>query len=186
MITIIDNFISTTSMWLMAITLSAISILQGGCVASPDEIDGDDVDREGAVEEQLTAGEPIVEPMGASCTGGCSETVNQSAYSVFVAKNWCWSSGTTASTTTSDPYCSSSSQRKWISPGNQTPAGEDWDTFRVDAGWCYKVRFEEWEWYGLHVWTVTYNRAGQSSPFWVKVENNATAYVTKQAYGTCP
>ena len=70
--------------------------------------------------------------------------------------------------------------------GNQTPVGQDWDTFRVDAGWCYVVRFEEWEWYGLHMWTVIYNRIGQSRPFWVKVENNATAYVTKQADGGCP
>jgi len=43
--------------------------------------------------------------------------------------------------------------------------GQDWDTFRVDAGWCYVVRFEEWEWYGLHMWTVIYNRIGQSRPF---------------------
>jgi len=181
MVTITGNRTSATSVWLIIIALGTASVLQGGCVASPDESDSEGSEQEVTVDEQLTD----VEPKGASCTGVCSETVNESPYSVYVAKNWCWS-GTTGSTTTLDPYCSSSSQRKWITSGNQTPPGEDWDTFRVDAGWCYKVRFEEWEWYGLHVWTVPYNRVGQSSPFWVKVENNATAYVTQQAFDRCP
>ncbi|MED7827255.1 hypothetical protein [Streptomyces chiangmaiensis] len=124
---------------------------------------------------------------GPNCTlGFCSHTSNDSNLSVYIAKNWCWSTGTTGSATTSDPYCSSSSERMWISPGQDSPSGQDWDTFRVDAGWCYSVKFTEAEWYGLHEWWVTYNRVGQSTPFWVKVENNAIASVRAQRYGSCP
>jgi hypothetical protein len=129
-----------------------------------------------------------VEAASTSCALGvlCSATENNSAYSVYIARNWCWNSGTTASSTTSDPSCSSSSDRRWIVPRQSSPSGEDWDTFRVDAGWCYRVHFAEAEWYGLHEWDVTYNRAGQSTPVWVKVEDNAIAIVESQRSGSCP
>lgn len=53
-------------------------------------------------------------------------------------------------------------------------------------GLVLPVHFAEAEWYGLHEWDVTYNRAGQSTPFWVKVENNALAIVAVHRYGSCP
>jgi len=121
---------------------------------------------------------------GASCTGGCSETVNQSAYSVLAFRNWC-TSGSTGSSTTTQPTCTVdgvAQQWSWISPGNQTPSGQDWDGFRVDAGWCYNVTFYSYI-YGFS-WR-TYNRVG-ASHLYVKVSNDATAYVTAQRYGSCP
>lgn len=54
---------------------------------------------------------------------------------------------------------------------------------RVDAGWCYKIKFINW--WGK-VWTVTYNRIGLSSPTYVKVEDASYAEVQAQSASSCP
>lgn len=111
----------------------------------------------------------------------CSSIINHSTLGVYIAQDWCWS-GTTGSSRTEDPYCSSSSERKWLNPGAGTAMGEDWDTFRVDAGYCYKVQFN----LPYDTWTQYYNQSGTSTHRWVKVEDHANAYIKAQKYGSCP
>jgi hypothetical protein len=111
---------------------------------------------------------------------GCSTTVNHSSLGVLAVRDWTCSSGTTGTASTG---CVSLSHTKWISGnGGTTPSGEDWDAFRVDAGYCYKV------WFRLPYknWTMTYNRSGMTTPVYVKVENHGQAYVLDQRYGSCP
>lgn len=124
---------------------------------------------------------------GSGCVlGECSTTFNQSSASVWVAKDWCWNEGTTGSSKTDDPYCSDSTERRWIAAyTGRTPSGQDWDTFRVDAGFCYQVHFLEHEFWGSEAWDVTYNQVNKGH-LWVKVETNAIAFVRSQAYGRCP
>ncbi|GGX76365.1 hypothetical protein [Streptomyces fructofermentans] len=122
---------------------------------------------------------------GASCSlAGCSETVNQSDLSVYAARNWCIAGSDTGATTTTTPTCSSdgvAQATRWVTAGTQTPSGQDWDTFRVDAGFCYKVSFKS----PIDTdFTKTYDRRGTSA-VWVKVEDDYTAYVTSQKTATC-
>ncbi|MFB7919535.1 hypothetical protein [Streptomyces sp. NPDC056061] len=59
----------------------------------------------------------------------------------------------------------------------------DWDTFQVDAHWCYNVWFD-----GpgpLYLWR-TYSQAKSSKDAWVKVSNGYIAHVWAQKYGSCP
>ncbi|MEV7684117.1 hypothetical protein AB0O64_37110 [Streptomyces sp. NPDC088341] len=98
---------------------------------------------------------------------GCSETINQSAYSVYVARDWCDGVG-----------ACSGSPTDWLAPGERTPDGQDWDTFRVDPGWCYRVNFNP----GL---TRTYDRRGSSTGLWVKVSNPEEAVVEFQSRSSC-
>ncbi|MFF4648896.1 hypothetical protein [Streptomyces sp. NPDC001380] len=115
---------------------------------------------------------------GSSCTIVCSETVNQSSYSATAVRDWTCSSGSTGTASTG---CVSLTYTKSLAPWTQTPAGQDWDAFRVDAGWCYKVQFTDL----VHSWTTSYNRSGLSAVY-VKVSNDATAYIKAQKYGSCP
>lgn len=62
----------------------------------------------------------------------------------------------------------------------------DWDTFRVDAGWCYKVT-----WYTLNqnlqyipYWWSTYDQVGKGD-LWKKVSNNELAKITSQSSSHC-
>jgi hypothetical protein len=107
----------------------------------------------------------------------CSKTTNSSGGSVFVVKSWTCSGGSTGSSSTG---CAGGETR-WISNGDSTPAFEDWDVFRVDAGWCYRVRFmipyKDWE--------VTYDRRGQGAHLYVKVEDHATAIIKSQSTSFC-
>ncbi|MDH2425509.1 hypothetical protein [Sphaerisporangium sp. TRM90804] len=118
---------------------------------------------------------------GPSCTAGiyCSQTRNQSTLGVLAIRNWTCSSGTTGTASTG---CVSLGVTEWINPGYRTNDGEDWDAFRVDAGYCYKVRFTV----PGKDWTVNFNRSGMSTPVYVKVENYGTAFVRAQKYGSCP
>jgi hypothetical protein len=121
---------------------------------------------------------------GASCSGGCSRTVNQSAYSITAFRNWC-TGGYTGSTTTTRPTCSVegvAQEYRGIAPGGSTPSNVDWDGFQVDAGWCYQVWWNSYIYGPSRVW---YNRSGTST-LYVKVGNDATAYVEEQKYGSCP
>ncbi|MGW3511874.1 hypothetical protein [Streptomyces sp. NPDC000994] len=121
---------------------------------------------------------------GESCTlGMCSETVNQSSTWIVAYKNWTTCSGSTGSTGGANCVQTNDNTKiKTIQPWSQTPAGQDWDAFRVDAGYCFKVRF-------VTVLgdqrTTNYNRSGLSAVY-VKVANDATAYVLAQKYGSCP
>jgi len=69
----------------------------------------------------------------------------------------------------------------WISPGGGTPWNQDWDAFRVDAGYCYRVDFSQ----PFYAWSTTYNRSNNSA-VWVKVEDDTVATVMAQRYGSCP
>ncbi|MFE5325385.1 hypothetical protein ACFRCG_03035 [Embleya sp. NPDC056575] len=120
------------------------------------------------------------------CTGVCSETVNDSNSVVTVGRNYC-QTGITGSRTTTKPTCSSDGvkqQWKGIGPGEQSPDGQDWDTFRVDANWCYEVYFE-----GYFPWNsswTAYYKASSGEPTYVKVGNDHTAYIKRQTYRSCP
>jgi len=127
----------------------------------------------------------IVTPQGASCFLGCSETANQSAYSVYTARNWCVGASPWAGNTM--PSCSDGNvaqQFLWIAPyTGRTPDGQDWDGFRVDAGWCYHVVLFSWP--GPWRSDFQYDRRGMSTGLWVHVHNNELAYVTSQGTTHC-
>jgi hypothetical protein len=108
----------------------------------------------------------------------CSKTYNASDLGVYVGHDWLCD-GTTG--TARDESCVASTPRRWIYHGERTPSGEDWDSLRVDAGWCYKVDLNT----GYKWWTVVYDRSNLSA-VWVKVEDHAIATVQAQRYGSCP
>ncbi|MFD8630773.1 hypothetical protein [Streptomyces sp. NPDC059533] len=116
---------------------------------------------------------------GESCTlAGCSETYNQSGTYATALKNWTCDWGTTGSWSTG---CAGGAAYG-LPSGSKTPGGQDWDVFRVDAGWCYWVRLEV----PGKTWDVRYDRRGQSTPVYVKVENWGTAYIKGQSASYCP
>lgn len=106
---------------------------------------------------------------GGSCTLGCSETHNVSSLGVLAGRNW-------------NGQSTGSGQTMWLYNGDKTPQKQDWDAFRVDAGYCYKVR---WYFYGIAQDNSTYNQVGKGA-LWVQVHNYETAEVRSQAYGHCP
>jgi hypothetical protein len=119
---------------------------------------------------------------GTSCTLGifCSTTYNRSTLGVLAVRDWNCSTGTTG--TASTGCVNLNAPTRWIDPGKDTPHAEDWDAFRVDAGYCYRVRLRMPQ----KSWTETYNRSGLSTPVYVKVENVGLAVVEAQRYGSCP
>jgi hypothetical protein len=131
-----------------------------------------------AVGAGLAVLSPAPQAYAGGCTIlGCSQTYNYSGIYATAFKSWTCDWGTTGSWSTGcvggDPY--------GLSNGAHTPDGEDWDVFRVDAGWCYLVE--------LHApgkkWHVRYDRRGTSAAY-VKVENWGTAYIRGQSTTTCP
>ena len=111
----------------------------------------------------LVASQPA--SAGGSCTFGCSETHNTSGLSVLAGRNW------------GDPY----GQTLWIAPGGKTPQKQDWDAFRVDAGWCYHVL---WYTYGVPDHWTNYNQIGRGEA-WIQVHNHQTAVVQRQHTVSC-
>ncbi|WP_218004484.1 hypothetical protein [Microtetraspora niveoalba] len=123
---------------------------------------------------------------GADCSlVGCSTTVNDSAHSVYAYRNWCRDNDSTGDSTETYPSCkvdNVAQTSRYLSPGDNTPRKEDWDTFRVDAGWCYKVYFNRlW----APSFTRTYDRRGKSA-LYVKVGDEAIAHIQAQSNSTCP
>ena len=114
---------------------------------------------------------------GCSLFVGCSQIHNDSSLGVTIKPNWTCS-GTTGSS--GGVGCTSGTPR-YLLAGQHTDQNEDWDTFRVDPGWCYKVTF----YLPFKSWTVKYNRSGQGE-LWVKVEDWATAVIEAQRAGSCP
>ena len=108
---------------------------------------------------------------------GCSQIHNDSQTYIIIRPNWTCS-GTTGST--GGIGCTSGTST-YLWAGQHTPTDQDWDTFRVDPGWCYKVKF----YLPFKSWRVWYNRSGLGE-IWVKVEDWATAVIEAQAYGSCP
>jgi len=102
---------------------------------------------------------------GGSCTLGCSETHNTSSLSVLAGRNW------------GNPY----GQTRWIAPGGKTPQKQDWDAFRVDAGYCYHVL---WYTYGVPDRTTNYNQINRGEA-WIQVHNYETAVVQRQSTSSC-
>ncbi|GCD92731.1 hypothetical protein [Embleya hyalina] len=119
------------------------------------------------------------------CTLICSETMNQSNLPATVARNYC-EAGSTGDYTSTQPTCSSADEpQEWrtLAAGERTPQDEDWDTFRVDTNWCYKVFFESFLPWGKE-WT-SYFSASPQGPMYVKVGNDYTAHIKEQTYGPC-
>jgi hypothetical protein len=117
---------------------------------------------------------------GSSCSFGCSQTYNQSPYSVYTAHNWCDSGSYHGP-------CQSGNSYLWIGPGSSgspthTPLSEDWDTFRVDAGWCYKVTITHD--YGLWSSNHTYDQRGKGA-LWIQIHNDETGIVRSQSTSGC-
>ncbi|MCT9930149.1 hypothetical protein N5079_07915 [Planotetraspora sp. A-T 1434] len=117
---------------------------------------------------------------GPSCTvAGCSTTFNDSPMEAWAYFNWCRKGDSTGAWTVSEPTCTSggaSQDTFYLDSGGHTPLGQDWDAFRVDAGWCYRVKFVVS--FGSD-FTRTYDRRGQSAA-WVKVADNADAHILAQ------
>lgn len=124
------------------------------------------------------AAAPVV-ALGGSCTPlvGCSQIHNDSHTFVIIRPTWTCGGGTGS---TGGPECTSGSSQ-YLYSGGRTPTNQDWDTFRVDPGWCYKVKF----YLPYRSWTVKYNRVGLGEQ-WVKVEDWATAVIQAQQPGSCP
>ncbi|MFF0448888.1 hypothetical protein ACFYT4_21180 [Streptomyces sp. NPDC004609] len=140
----------------------------------------------GACTALVTVLGPAPAAYAGGCTGSlCSGTANDTAQPVLVARNWCVGGTSTGDTTTTTPVCSSggvAQEQRWIGGSHRTPQSEDWDTFRVDAGWCYTVEFDGYFWWTD--FTRTYNRTSASA-VWVKVSNDYTAHIKKQDHGRC-
>lgn len=124
---------------------------------------------------------------GTGCTLTlCSTTVNDSAYGVTAYYNWCRGGDSTGDSTATEPKCASDGERQktqnLTARGGHTAYNQDWDAFRVDAGWCYKVKFIRT---GQPEFTRTYDRRGKSA-LWVKVADNADAHVLDQGTASCP
>ncbi|MGW3111638.1 hypothetical protein [Streptomyces sp. NPDC001091] len=124
---------------------------------------------------------------GASCSiAGCSSSVNDTALGATALKNWCRGGDSTGAWTATQPTCKSDnvSQTTYYlsSGGGHTPYQEDWDTLRIDAGYCYKVKFIV----DLGSdFTRTYDRRGTSAAY-VKAADNADAHVVGQSSSSCP
>ncbi|MEU8270080.1 hypothetical protein AB0B89_23345 [Sphaerisporangium sp. NPDC049002] len=118
------------------------------------------------------------------CNFGCSETWNQSQTSVYIARNWCW--GDSAPKADNAIWnCKSDNVDQgfmWIYAGDNSPSGQDWDTFRVDAGWCYAVSMFTFP--GPSQGDRIYDRRGLGG-LWIKVSNNQRAVVTHQSQSSC-
>lgn len=110
---------------------------------------------------------------GTSCTGGCSETHNKSSLGVYAARDWCDGVG-----------ACSGSPTMWIPSGGTTPQKQDWDTFRVDAGYCYVGSIRTYVYPFWNTKNYTWDRRGTSA-MWVKVANNQTATVDRQSTTSC-
>jgi hypothetical protein len=89
--------------------------------------------------------------------------INSSGYSVLAAKNW-----------------GSKSPQSWLSPGSATPRWEDWDAFRIDAGWCYKFII----WQGPIPTWHTWDRRGLDSA-WYQIHDHQSADVYFQSTTSC-
>jgi hypothetical protein len=119
---------------------------------------------------------------GTNCSGGgllCSYVDNGSNLGVLAVRNWTCTTGTTGTASTG---CVSLTDTKWLYPEQHTDPKQDWDSFRVDAGYCYEVWFRV---PGKN-WTMTYDRSGSTTPVYVKVEDFGEAHVTDQKAGSCP
>jgi hypothetical protein len=125
------------------------------------------------------------DPGCAPIVGWCSTTVNDSSLFATALFNWC-TGGNTGDSTTTRPTCSSGgvAQKTFFlsAGGGHTPFNEDWDTFQVDAGWCYRVRFVIT---AGPDFTRTYDRRGTTA-LYVKVADDADAHIQAQSSTTCP
>lgn len=122
-----------------------------------------------------------------SCgVGGCSSSVNDSSLYATAYFNWCGGGSTGTMVTSGQTTCTSGNvaQKPYglTANGGHTPYSEDWDSLRIDAGWCYKVRFivdfgDDFN--------RTYDRRGTTAA-WVKVSDNADAHILGQSSTSCP
>ncbi|MFD3939735.1 hypothetical protein ACFWSF_32490 [Streptomyces sp. NPDC058611] len=121
---------------------------------------------------------------GEVCDGGCSQTYNDTGGSVVVARNWCWGlwEGWQRSGDDVVRQCNSNDKYALLSPWTRTSGTVDWDTFRVDRGWCYRVYFYN-DWTGGKTWH-TFDRTG-SDGLWIKVSNYESAHIYSRTYGRC-
>jgi hypothetical protein len=120
------------------------------------------------------------------CNFGCSETDNTSQFPVLIGRNWCWSESWEEAPGDALRNCTSGGVIQgsmWIPGGNGgSPDGQDWDTFRVDGGWCYTGSMLSWP--GPWQTPFRYDRRGANG-LWVRVHNNELAIVTGQTSGNC-
>lgn len=121
---------------------------------------------------------------GEACDGGCSQTYNDSTSTVKVARNWCWGywDGWQKSGDDAVRQCNSDAKYDVLYPSTRTPGNVDWDTLRVDGGYCYQLYYYN-DWTGAKSY-YTIDRAGKDG-LWLKVANNESVHVTFQKYGHC-
>ena len=94
----------------------------------------------------------------------CGRVLNTSSYGVLALKNW----GDMGSTS-------------WLSAGSSTPRWEDWDGFRIDAGWCYKFVIYN----GPIPWWFTRDLRGVSQHQWYQIHDHQTAEIYFQSTSSC-
>jgi hypothetical protein len=113
---------------------------------------------------------------GPNCSAaGCSTSFNDSPHEAWAYFNWCRDHDSSGASTDKEPTCGAQNTYL-IGSGGHTPFGQDWDAIRVDAGWCYRVKFVVS--FGRD-FTRSYDRRGQSA-LWVKVSDNADAHILTQ------
>lgn len=114
----------------------------------------------------------------------CSETFNDSNGAILAARTWCLPGGHSGSSSSQAARCDDPGRDfDWLYPGEHTTPHQDWDIFRVPAGWCVKVTFrypspkdDKTNWY---------NRIGRGAT-WVKVRDGVPAHVRAQSWTRCP
>ena len=125
------------------------------------------------------AASAAVIPAGPGCDAGCSQTYNQSAYGVYAAHDWCDSGSYHGPCVDHGTYHNS---YMWIPAGGHTPLNQDWDTFRIDAGWCYRITITYA--YGLYSEDFTYDQRGKGE-VWIPIHNDETGIVRFQSTSSC-
>lgn len=111
---------------------------------------------------------------------GCSRTVNKYQHrGVYTAKNWCGDSERKYQDAQPCAGYNVSQSYDWLGPGEQTNRSQDWDAFRVDKGWMYKVQIYD-SWYST--WGSPYyiDARSRSTHIWERVHGYEVAYVLAQ------
>lgn len=94
---------------------------------------------------------------------------NESPYALWIGRNW-----------------ETKSPARWLNPGGSTAWNEDWDGFRVDAGWCYRFVVETY-WPPPRPTDVTGYRIDRRGlgEYWFQVHDNQTARIFTQTTSAC-
>ncbi|MEU3464471.1 hypothetical protein ABZ721_31535 [Streptomyces sp. NPDC006733] len=129
----------------------------------------------------LLAVSPVSQADDGPCSSPwCSETYNVSGDSVYVARSWCGDQEWLAQDA---PPCGAKDTDYWLQNGHGTNPNQDWDSFRVDVGWCYTFQTTSFLW-GEYPKEVV-DRRGKPTAEWVRVHDDETTVVISQGTTHC-